>query len=217
VNQYVPYLINLQCGGFGGVTAFDSLTEVVSHEVSEAATDPHPFTAPAFSQNVGAPLGGEVSDLCAGLSMTYAVDIGADAGVADSRYYVTRNWSNKNAAAGNADPCQPTPPGRPYFNVAVNPTDINVTLDNSATGTDVQAVFEPFAFGDVGVIKWQLQGPPGAGITVTPSKGSGLAGQSIPFTIHIASTVRSSVYPIYLATSSAKGGSNQWVSALTIQ
>ena len=222
VNQYVPYLINLQCGGFGGVTAFDSLTEVVSHETSEAATDPHPYFQPGWVQNVGTPLGGEISDLCAGLSMTYPVNVTApeDGGISDSRYYVTRNWSNKAAAAGNIDPCQPTPPNRPYFNVAVNPTDIDVTPDTSnPDGTDVDAVFEPYAFGDVGVIKWQLEGPPGPGITVTPSKGSGMAGQSIPFKIHIASTVRGNgqSFPIYLATSSAKGGSNQWVSSITIE
>jgi len=210
-----PYLVNLQCGSG---TNFNSLTEVISHEVSEASTDPYPFSARGYVAIEDLPLGGEISDLCAGLGATYSTtqDV-PDGGTEDVSYFVTRNWSNAAVKAGDRDPCQPVVNNRPYFNVAVNP--INVLVDTSAGDdiTEVDAAYEPYALGDVGLIKWSLAYEPDSGITVVPSSGQGKAGQTIPLKIRVASTVRAGTYAIYLITDSAHGGGNQWVSTITVQ
>jgi hypothetical protein len=216
---YVPYAINLQCGGFAGGTDFDSLTEVVSHELAETATDGHPFTKPGYVLN-GFPNGGENGDLCNGLSANFTVNIPSsdpDGGVAETKnYFVTRLWSNKAAKAGNMDPCEPMLPNHPYFNVGVNPADIQASVDPSGD-TMVIGQFEPYAFGDVGLIKWQLQATIANGITITPEKGTAMAGDTIQFTITIGKNTQSGTYPIDLYTQSAKAGHNQWISTITVQ
>jgi hypothetical protein len=213
-NQFVPYAINLQCKGFGGNTPFDGITEVLSHEIAETATDGHPYTDTAYSADPSmAPLGGEVGDLCVGLSTTFNVtqDV-ADGGATPESYYVTRLYSNKAAAAGNSDPCVPAPAGDPYFDVAVDPIDITLPAGQSMT-----AKLEPYAFGDVGVIKWALEGQPGQGITVSPESGQVKAGDTVGLTINVAAKTQSGTYPIFLYVDSQKGGSNQWMSAINVQ
>lgn len=214
-NQFVPYAINLQCKGFGGDKPFDDLTDVISHEIAETATDGHPYTNPAYMADPSlAPLGGEVGDLCVGLSTTFDVtqNLG-DGGVPTAEsYFVTRLWSNKAAAAGNADPCVPAPQGKPYFNVAVDPANIMI-----AAGQTVTAKIEPYAFGAVGTIKWSFEGQPGQGITISPDHGQGNAGDTFPLTVTAASNAQGGSYPVYLYVESQKGGVNQWMSAVNVQ
>jgi len=96
-------------------TQVDLMTERTTHEVIEAATDPLPFTMPAFfvvdadhiqwAYMFG---GGEVADLCAKFPTTYFTP-------SDVGYAISRTWSNASAIAGH-DPCVPIPPGAgPYF------------------------------------------------------------------------------------------------------
>ncbi len=224
---YVPYAINLQCDGFAGNTLFDALTYVTSHELAETATDGHPQTKPAYvsqsaSQNG---LGGENGDLCNGLQNSYvASQAEPDAGTIDNTYFVTRLWSNAAAAAGNLDPCQPAPSNKPYFNVAVEsspamePRTPDIMIQTDANGTAmVQAQFEPFAFGDVGSIKWSLQTDVGTGVTLVPTSGTANAGDTVRFMINVTKQAQPGGYPIDLFTQSAKGGHNQWTSSITIQ
>jgi hypothetical protein len=214
----VPYAVNLQCSGFGG-TSFDGLTEVVSHEASEVATDPHPFSRPAWvSPGEVAPQGGEVSDLCAGLSAAFTVqqDGGGDAGLVPTTYYVTRNWSNKAVEAHNLDPCQPLPPGKKFFNVAVDPIEIVIETDAKGNGV-FAAEFKPFSFGDVGTIKWASNGSGGEGITIDPVSGSGLAGDTIKLIITVGPTAAAGTYPMRLLVQSQKSGQTQWVSPIIVK
>jgi|GEM_PF-3437525 len=210
----VPYLINLQCGSGNN---FNNLTEVVSHEVSEAATDPFPFTAQGWMAS-NQPLGGEISDLCSGLGLTYSVtEDQPDGGTQDVSYFVTRNWSNAAAKAGDQDPCRPIIAGRPYFNVGVSPTNIVVDTSNGDNVTEELAEYQPYSIGSVGTIKWSLAYSPDPGISILPSSGSAKAGDTLPLKVRVDSTVRPGVYPLYLITESSRGGGNQWVSSITVQ
>jgi hypothetical protein len=222
---FVPYAINLQCSGFGGATPFDNLTLVVSHEVAEVATDPHPFTNPTYSRSYNdSPLGGEVGDLCTGLDTSFNITIpgsppDADGGAGEPStmvtYYVTRLWSNAAAAANNADPCVPAP--APYFNVAVDPPHIDATID-STMATTFTAQIEPFAYGDVGQIKWRLATQPGPGVTIDPTSGTNNPGETIRMTVTIDPSAQGGSYPVYFEARSTKaGGFNQWVGTLNLQ
>lgn len=113
--QLVAYAVIPQCPSFGSQKAVDGVSAVVSHELSEAVTDPFPFDQPAYTQvdqnhfgwmfYLG---GGEIGDLCAQFSASLSKP-------ADIGYTVQSNWSNANAKAGH-DPCQPAPDGQVYFN-----------------------------------------------------------------------------------------------------
>jgi hypothetical protein len=102
---------------------FDELTSVLSHELVEAATDPLPDFASAYSdvdiEHVAwqfADNGGEVGDLCEGRPWSFYRDASVGA-------VVQRIWSNR-AAAGGGDPCVPgLQDGSAYFNSALVPTD----------------------------------------------------------------------------------------------
>jgi hypothetical protein len=206
----VVYSVSLQCAAAAG-TVFDELMLTLSHEASEAATDPHPATSPAF-RNQTSVLGGEIGDLCVGLNAK--VDLRDDGG-APLTYFVQREYSQKVAMAGNADPCTPAP-DRPYFNVGVLPRDITVTGDPRRT-VMTSATIEPYAFGEVGLIKWTLATEIGPGVSVTPSNGSVHAGDTIPFAITIAPAAKPGDYPILLVAQSQLGGTNYWYSSLTVQ
>ena len=86
------------------LSVIQELTSAASHEFIEAATDPFPFSNPAFDQVdddhqvwAGVP-GGEVGDMCEYVTAAYVFDVGD--------YLVQRTWSNASAMAGH-DPCVP--------------------------------------------------------------------------------------------------------------
>lgn len=125
-------------------TVVDSLTEVLSHEWVEAATDPVLTTNGVFTLNGGPKSafftvdddhfvwgllgGGEAADLC---------EFGGpliDLTPADLGHLVQRSWSNASAALGH-DPCVPTIPG-PFFDSAPVLTE-TVTLSSALIGTFV--------------------------------------------------------------------------------
>jgi hypothetical protein len=113
----VPYAVACACPGFLGATVspLDERTTAISHELVEAATDPFPFSNPAYGIEDHADIvwtvingGGEVGDMCAFNDDTFFVPPG-------STYMVQRSWSNA-AAKKMQNPCVPHPNTAPYFN-----------------------------------------------------------------------------------------------------
>ena len=122
--QSFVYAVMPRCGTFGYLNGIDALTGPLSHEIEEAATDPHPQTDTAFAYadldhmvwNV-APLG-ELGDMCAYEPQSFQRLVGS--------YMVQRLWSNASAKAGH-DPCAPVL-SAPYYNAAPVFTE-SVTLN----------------------------------------------------------------------------------------
>jgi hypothetical protein len=100
----------------------DPVTAATSHELVEAATDPHFYTAPAF-RNVdtehfiwGSTPGAELGDMCeyVDAALQNLVD----------GFLVQRIWSNVSAATGH-DPCVPVP-AQPYTGAAPELQEVKV-------------------------------------------------------------------------------------------
>jgi hypothetical protein len=110
----VAYAILPQCRA----NALDDSTESASHEIAEAALDPHP------SQNPGW-VGFDDKHLAWEYFQQFQSENGDDCEFYRDSFYknttsdlpfsIQRQWSNKSALAGHA-PCVPAPPGA-YFNV----------------------------------------------------------------------------------------------------
>jgi hypothetical protein len=210
----VAYSVDLQCMADPG-TYFDELTRVISHEVAEAASDPQPDSKPAFRslQLSGVPGvgGGEIGDLCNGLGLPVAVD-GANP---PTSYWVQRQYSSAAAKAGVSDPCVPAP-NHPYFNVAVSPAALSLTLPKPAKSTRLTAKIEPYSFGNAGEIKWVLAGL-GQGITAYPASGSAHAGDTLLLVLNLDATAKAGLYPILIESQAQAGGTNFWFSSLTLK
>ena len=107
----------------------DAITPAISHELIEAATDPHPESAPGWIGVDDADAvwdftpGPEVGDMCEYASSAYQRLV--------DDYVVQRTWSNASAAAGH-DPCVPTL-GTPY--VAAAPALDLITFDFPGGGS----------------------------------------------------------------------------------
>ncbi|HEX4512798.1 MAG TPA: hypothetical protein VH054_04655 [Polyangiaceae bacterium] len=122
--QSFVYAVMPRCSTFGYLSGLDALTGPLSHEIEEAATDPHPQTDTAYAAadpdhmvwNL-APLG-ELGDMCAYEPQSFQKLVGS--------YMVQRLWSNTAAKAGH-DPCAPAL-ATPYYNAAPVMNDV-VTLD----------------------------------------------------------------------------------------
>jgi hypothetical protein len=110
----------------------DFISQVTSHELVEAVTDPHPFTATAFANldpgHLGMELapGGELGDMCEYIRAASQRVVG--------NYVVQRTWSNAAAAAGH-DPCVPAL-AAPYVAAAPVMTE-DVMIDLGADGGGV--------------------------------------------------------------------------------
>ena len=104
-------------------TGLDETTGATSHELVEAATDPHPFTADAYDRLdtnyyvMNRTPGGELGDMCEYVDTAFGKLLGD--------FVVQRTWSNASAAAGH-DPCVPAT--RTYVGAAPNmPEMLTVT------------------------------------------------------------------------------------------
>jgi hypothetical protein len=113
----VAYAVVPRCANFAGMNTMDATTGSASHEMIEAATDPYPFTNPAYADVDDQDIywaralgGGETGDMCAQFAQAFTQ-------FDELPYLVQRTWSNKQALAGH-DPCQPELPGEVYFNAA---------------------------------------------------------------------------------------------------
>lgn len=108
----------------------EQLTQVTSHELVEAATDPV-FNGFGFLPDfrgdwVLTMFGAEVGDMCQTIvsSFTTPFQVG---------YRIQRSWSNESAAALH-DPCVPIPPGAgPYFNAVPQLLDEGVVPNLGVT------------------------------------------------------------------------------------
>ncbi|HEY2367223.1 MAG TPA: hypothetical protein VGH87_12595, partial [Polyangiaceae bacterium] len=122
--QSFVYAVMPRCSTFGYLSGLDALTGPLSHEIEEAATDPHPQTDTAYAAadpdhmvwNL-APLG-ELGDMCAYEPQSFQKLVAS--------FMVQRLWSNASAKAGH-DPCAPAL-NAPYYNAAPVLGD-TVTID----------------------------------------------------------------------------------------
>lgn len=141
----VAYAVMMDCSG-----SLDDLTSVTSHELIEAATDPIPFTAPAYSDADADHAaywfrtGGEVADLCE------TIDRAGQTTLAGYPFVVQRSWSNAAALAGH-DPCVPM--SGTYFNVVPEVTD-TVPIITSGGVVDTKGI--KMAVGETKTITLQL-------------------------------------------------------------
>jgi len=120
-NAGVVYALLPRCHSM----TFPDLQEVTiatSHEILEAATDPHPMSNPAFATVdnedaiIGLAPGAELGDMCEYARAAYQPLVGT--------FMVQRTWSNASAAAGH-DPCVPALT-TPYVEAAANLADITI-------------------------------------------------------------------------------------------
>ena len=133
----VVYAIVGECASTPGWDP--GISEVASHELVEAFTDPFPDTAPANSgldpldAYWASALGSELADMCDATPSEYYTP-------ATLGYAIQRTWSRKAVAAGQ-DPCQPLPPGTgPYFNSVPETPD---TFTDPTYGVPVHGVIIP--------------------------------------------------------------------------
>jgi hypothetical protein len=109
--KHFPYAVVCTCPGFDGPqeTPTQQLTEVTSHELVEASTDPYTSSNPAYAEADAdhavwtVTTDGELADMC---------ELNDDAAYLPpgGTMTVQRTWSNRAAAAGE-NPCVPAAPG----------------------------------------------------------------------------------------------------------
>jgi hypothetical protein len=194
----VPYALVCNCPGFDGPMIGDSdqLAAVMSHEIVEAVTDPHPSFHEAFGQTDDNDwawtilTGGEVADMCTFIPNWYIQLDGSTA-------QVSRSWSNAAAAAGT-DPCVPVPAGEVYFNSSPVLPDM-VNLQGTTTkgvmipqGTDrtvdVQLWSDGPEIGPWQVTAYDMSSDFLGGaqeLSFTWDKTSGSNGDTLKLTIHV--------------------------------
>jgi hypothetical protein len=175
----------------GSRSVLDGATGAASHEIAEAATNPHPFTKPAIIGFDAAHLAwgsdgldGEIGDVC---------QIFTDAfyeGPSDLPYLLQRLWSNTSAAAGH-NPCVPQST-EPYFNVT--PLDLESLMIEVGTAqtpatplgyrvpVGTRKTFNVGYYSDAPTGYWDIKVVEGDGLTtpssshLTLSVASGAAG-----------------------------------------
>jgi hypothetical protein len=137
----VGYAVMPRCAGRGGgMNDVDTLTITTSHEYFEWASDPFPFTAPAFQRTDDAHIawslsaGGELGDLCT------LLDLGASIRPADIGFAVQRQWSNVQSLAGK-HPCLPAD-GQTY-QVAVPEAPDAITLSDGVVTISARGILVP--------------------------------------------------------------------------
>jgi hypothetical protein len=197
----VAYSINLRCTGEAG-EPIDQLTDTISHEVAEAATDPEPRSGYVDAS----PGGQEVGDLCE-FGLDVPIDVPPDATHPTARrYWLQRLYSDARAAMGTIEPCLPLPWDHPYWNVAVDPPVILAAPGSSAA---IDARLDVFAYGDVGDIKWVASS---SGADVSPSSGTAHAGDTIAISVTPLQALRAGeTVEIDVLSEAAKGGSQLWM------
>lgn len=135
----VHYAMIPACPGFDGpgVDLAHTFQVAASHELLEAATDPDPYAAPAWTKLDTAHAGWatiaggpELGDMCTfveGDPFTWPT----------TGYTSERAWSDA-AAAASRDPCQPAP-AEPYFNAAPETPDTVTYAGLKVAGVHIAA------------------------------------------------------------------------------
>jgi hypothetical protein len=167
------------CGADRGGSELSGMTLAASHEYIEAATDPYPFSRPAYQlpldgSSAWAFIGGEIGDLC---ELSHSA-------LMDGPYLVQRIWSNM-AAASSADPCVPADPTRPYFNVAITEGDVQFAHAGDAV------TFTLTGFSSTPLMPWQLSIQPQGGnlrMTTALSASTVNNGGTVTLTVHVPTT-----------------------------
>lgn len=197
----VAYLITSRCKGAAGAP-IDQISDTLSHEVAEAATDPSPRSGIVDLS----PGQQEVADLCE-FGLDAPIDVPPDATHPQARrYWVQRLYSDARAADGTIDQCLPLPWDHPYWNVALDPAIVPTAPGSSAA---IGARLDVFAYGDVGDIKWVASS---TGADVQPPAGEAHAGDTIAVQITPLATLRAGdVIEVDILSESAKGGSQLWI------
>ncbi len=133
----VAYGVIAECDAFGPTitNSLDMVTVAGSHEIIEAVTDTSPgdgyATIDQMPLDVFLQGNEENGDLCA-VNHSFWRPGGP------YPYLLSRGWSNKAAAAGNLDPCQPALPDQPYIGAApVMPETISVPGSGSGPGITI--------------------------------------------------------------------------------
>jgi hypothetical protein len=228
----IAYAVIPRCEAFPpppdhSLMGIDFVTTALSHELSEAATDPHPQTEPAFAGTDDADLvwsfmtGGENGDMCAGIDQFWVKP-------ADLGYTVQRLWSNKAALASH-DPCVPAPSAA-YFNTAFAPTDAISVPDPSGQGPAIDTKGIKLAVGESKTIELDLysdqptdewavfafdaggDGGPGSGaspLDLKIDKPKGKDGDKLQLTVTLKSAPQYGLEP-FVIQSTLNGVSTQW-------
>jgi hypothetical protein len=204
----VVYSVIAQCSPASNGSVFEDVTQTASHELAEAATD----ATPGNGYYDTSPAGQEIGDLC-NYVQGITIDAPGDATHPAERYWLQRLYSSQAAALGNLDPCLPMAWTHPFFNVAIDPSAI--TYKKGQTSNQFSAKLEPFAYGDVGLIRWQVFSDD-PGIKIEPNAGQSHAGDTIRLTYTISSKAATGGHEIDVQSESAQGGSNWWFSYVTL-
>ncbi len=226
VARDVAYAVVPRCLASGRDTV-DTETAAESHELVEAATDPHPMNAPAFGEVDEDHLewalalgGGEVGDMCAQNGSSYVK-------FPELPYQVQRSWSNAAAASGH-DPCVPAIEGSVYFAAAPEMND-DLTLSYGGQQFSVKGIrvlpgksrtvpLFLYSDGDTkgpwSVTVRDFNGRGGASTfqySVDPP--SGVNGQPVTLTITNKSAAGSNSHATFFITSHLGNEAHSWIGA----
>lgn len=172
-NSKIPYAVMPRCNHFNYFSGIDAATATLSHELIEAATDPHPYSDPAFASTDDQHAvwsiipAAEIGDMCAYEPQSFARLVGG--------YVVQRVWSNASALAGH-DPCVPVLTD-PYFNaVPDQPDDVVLSYYGSSVNTrgvkipvGQSRTIDVHLFSDAPTTSWFVQAQDAAAATGGPS------------------------------------------------
>ena len=134
------YAVVPACHAFSRVLGdLDAEEEVVAHEIIEAATDPRPSSAPAysyprtaFSASPWLFVGPELGDLC-------ALRVSDRSYVREGAFVAPRVWSNAAAMANDRDPCVPADAALPYASISIAPYQVRSASPGASTTFDIAA------------------------------------------------------------------------------
>jgi hypothetical protein len=176
-----------------------SMTGITAHELLEAATDPHPWTTPAYDALDDAgklqTYQAEIGDLCQDEDEIVSSELG---------YPVQRVWSNAASLAGH-DPCQPAA-NAPYFQTIadVSGPGRSIALPAGATTTVDLVAFSDADTGGPWTIKVTADE-----LTLTLCRTSARNGDRVPLTISRPATSQDANW---ITIESTLGGVSTWSS-----
>ena len=224
---HFSYAVVPRCPSPSGGSGLDEETGSESHELIEAATDPLPFSSPAWASIDDAHVywpyafgGGELADMC-------EQQPGVFAKVPELPYAVQRTWSNRAAEQGR-DPCVPEPEGEVYFDAIPELSD-HVAFDlGGGTPVTTLGVHVPpgqtrtigldlYSDGDTAgpwtvkvVSASDMGGGPGA-FTYTLDRSTGQSGDQLQLTIQASASAAQAGPDIFYVVSKNDQRTSLWL------